>query len=82
VHDVAAETKVVTWLHVPLETFEYGPPDDVLRKTRYPPPGGNPDDASQVRVRLVAVGFEALPALGEFSVTACACPVPPPGAIV
>ena len=77
-----AETKVITWLHVPLETFEYGPPDDVLRKTRYPPAGGNPDDASQDRDRLVVVGFETLPAPGEFSVTACACPVPLPEAMV
>jgi hypothetical protein len=77
-----ADTKVITWLHVPLETFEDGPPDDVLRKTRYPPSAGNPDDASQDRDRLVVVGFEALPAPGVFSVMACARPVPLPEVVV
>jgi hypothetical protein len=82
VHDVPAETKVITWLHVPLESFAYGPSDDVLRKTRYPPPGGNPDDAPQDRERLVVVGFEALPGPGVFSVTACTRAVPFPEAVV
>jgi hypothetical protein len=82
VHDVAAETTVITWLHAPPESFEYGPPDDVLRKTRYPPPGGNVDNASQDSDRLVVVAFEAPPAPGVFSATACACPVPFPEAVV
>ena len=75
---VAADTNVIAWLHVPLETFAYGPADVVLRKTRYPPPDGSPGDAPHDRAKLVAVGLAAVPAPAVFNVTAWAVPVPLP----
>jgi hypothetical protein len=82
VQAVAVDTRVVDCAHVPLETFAYGPPDDVLRRTRYPPCAGNPDDAPQLRDKLVAAGFEAVPAPGVLSVTAWARPVPETDVVV
>jgi hypothetical protein len=80
--EIAGDTNVVACWHDPLETFSKGPPDDVLRKTRYPPPGGRPDDVTQLRERLVDVASAAVPAPGAFSVIACACPVPSPETVV
>jgi hypothetical protein len=82
VQEVAVDTSVVAWLQVPLETFANGPPEEVLRTTKYPPCAGKPDAAPQDSVRLVVVGFDALPTPGALSVTACACPVPPPGVVL